>query len=105
MQVVNELQLLTAKPMVVVLNMCEDDYVRRKNKWLPKIKQWVDAHGGDPIVPLSCALEKRLLDMSPDDAAAFFKEKGCTTALPKIIHTVSLFCPASMIRCSYGLVH
>lgn len=31
--VVNSLQLLTAKPVTYLVNLSEKDYVRKKNKW------------------------------------------------------------------------
>ena len=31
--VVNQLQLLTAKPVIYLVNLSERDYVRKKNKW------------------------------------------------------------------------
>jgi obg-like ATPase 1 len=39
--VLNTLQLLTAKPAVYLVNLTEKDYQRKKNKWLPKIFEWV----------------------------------------------------------------
>lgn len=32
--VVNDLQLLTAKPVTYLVNLSERDYIRKKNKWL-----------------------------------------------------------------------
>jgi len=29
---------------VVLANLSEEDYKRKKNKWLPKIKLWLDQH-------------------------------------------------------------
>ena len=37
----NTLQLLTAKPSVYLVNLNEKDFIRKKNKWLPKIFEWV----------------------------------------------------------------
>ena len=37
------LQFLTAKPVVYLVNMSERDYQRKKNKWLPKLFEWVKA--------------------------------------------------------------
>ena len=37
----NDYSLLTAKPVVYVINLSEDDYKRKKNKWLAKIHAWV----------------------------------------------------------------
>lgn len=71
-EIINTLTLITAKPVVYLVNMSEKDYVRRKNKWLAKIKAWVDANSsakGDgpndaysnpPILPFSCKLESLL---------------------------------------------
>lgn len=54
----NDLQLITAKPVVYLINMAEDDYFKKKSRWLAKIKQWVDSKQKDqPIIPFSGALE------------------------------------------------
>lgn len=36
------------------------DYIRKKNKWLVKIHEWVQANGGDPIIPFSGAYENEV---------------------------------------------
>jgi hypothetical protein len=36
------------------------DYIRKKNKWLIKIHEWVQANGGDPIIPFSGAYENEV---------------------------------------------
>lgn len=66
--------------------MSERDYIRKKNKWLPKIKEWVDANnGGDLIIPFSVALEERLSRMSEEEQKAELEKIGATSALGKII--------------------
>ena len=40
--VINSLYLLTAKPVIYLVNLSPKDYARKKNKWLPKIKEWID---------------------------------------------------------------
>ena len=35
--VINELQLLTAKPVIYLVNLSERDYVRKKNKWCVRL--------------------------------------------------------------------
>lgn len=35
---INKLYLLTAKPVVYLVNLCEEDFLKKKNKWLVKIK-------------------------------------------------------------------
>lgn len=76
-EVLNTLTLITAKPVVYLVNMSEKDYIRRKNKWLAKIKAWVDQHSSTPlsedandayskppIIPFSCKLEYTLTTMT-----------------------------------------
>ncbi|KAJ3992614.1 P-loop containing nucleoside triphosphate hydrolase protein [Lentinula boryana] len=85
--VVNSLQLLTAKPVTYLVNLSEKDYIRKKNKWLPKIKAWIDANNpGDPLIPFSVALEERLATMSDEEKVEEQKKVGAQSALPKITH-------------------
>lgn len=39
-------QFLTAKPVVYLVNLSERDYQRKKNKWLPKLFEWVQVRSG-----------------------------------------------------------
>ncbi|KAI9510734.1 P-loop containing nucleoside triphosphate hydrolase protein [Russula earlei] len=83
--VVNGLSLLTAKPVTYLVNLSEKDYIRKKNKWLPRIKAWIDANNpGDPLIPFSVALEERLAPLSLIDQAEEEKNLGATSALGKI---------------------
>ncbi len=46
--------------MCVCVFMCvhtQADYIRKKNKFLKPIHDWVAAHGGEPIIPFSGAYE------------------------------------------------
>lgn len=82
----NKHLLITAKPMIYLVNMSEKDYIRKKNKWLVKIKEWIDEHDpGSAIIPFSGALETKLLDMAEDDRVPYLKEVQATSALEKII--------------------
>lgn len=87
-EVINNLQLLTAKPVIYLVNLSEKDYVRRKNKWLAKIKAWIDENNpGDLLIPFSVSLEERLLALgSPEAEAEELKTLGdnITGALGKI---------------------
>lgn len=77
---------MTAKPVIFLINLSEKDYIRQKNKHLPKIKQWVDEHApGDVIIPLSVAFEERLTRMTEQEAEEECKKLGVKSALPKII--------------------
>ncbi|KAK9841766.1 hypothetical protein WJX81_001513 [Elliptochloris bilobata] len=83
----NTLQLITAKPTVYLINLTEKAFINKKNKWLIKIFEWVKAHGGEPIIPFSGIFENKLFDMPADEKAAYCKEVGAQSALPKIITT------------------
>ncbi|TFK98011.1 P-loop containing nucleoside triphosphate hydrolase protein [Pterulicium gracile] len=83
--IVNSLSLLTAKPVTYLVNLSEKDYIRKKNKWLAKIKAWIDTNNpGDPLIPFSVALEERLSQLDDAGKAEALKEAGTTGALPKI---------------------
>ncbi len=67
-EVINGLQLLTAKTVTYLVNLSEKDYVRKKNKWLPKIKAWIDENNpGDQLIPFSVSLEQRMADLESDE--------------------------------------
>ena len=93
----NGLQLLTAKPVTYLVNLSERDYVRKKNKWLPKIKAWIDEHNpGDPLIPFSVALEERLALLPEEERAEEEKKVGANSALPKI--TTAGYASLDLIR-------
>lgn len=84
---INPLFLLTAKPVVYLVNLSEKDYVRKKNKHLPKVVEWVKEHAeGDPIIPISVSYEERLTHFATEEEAKEEqKNVGAESALPKII--------------------
>eukprot|EP01023_Acetabularia_acetabulum_P019621 TRINITY_DN2000_c0_g1_i1.p1 TRINITY_DN2000_c0_g1~~TRINITY_DN2000_c0_g1_i1.p1 ORF type:complete len:390 (-),score=67.99 TRINITY_DN2000_c0_g1_i1:303-1472(-) len=83
----NTQQFISSKPVVYIVNMAEKDFIRKKNKWLPKIAEWVKNHGGDPVIPYSAAYEQKVFDMEPQDKENYYKETGTTSQLNKIITT------------------
>lgn len=74
--------------MVYLVNLSEKDYVRQKNKHLPKIAQWVkDNAPGDPVIPISVAYEERLAAMT--DAESVEEQKVVAKSiLPKVVTTM-----------------
>ena len=87
---INPLFLLTAKPVVYLVNLSEKDYIRQKNKHLSKIAEWVKEHAtGDPIIPLSICFEERLTRFETEaEAEEECKKLGTKSALPKVIVTM-----------------
>ncbi|GFN89619.1 obg-like ATPase 1 [Plakobranchus ocellatus] len=86
-EVLNQHLFLTSKPVIYLVNLSEKDYIRRKNKWLLKIKEWIDANDpGAQVILFSGALESKLLDLQTEEEREnLLKELGCTSALEKII--------------------
>jgi obg-like ATPase 1 len=89
-EVINSMLLLTAKPAIYLVNLSERDYIRKKNKHLVMIKQWIDENSpGDLIIPVSVSLEDRLSKMETDEEREEELTKlGTQSALPKIIITM-----------------
>ena len=60
---------------------------RKKNKWLPKIKEFVDKNDpGAMIIPFSGAFEQKLMDMEMDEEREeYMEEVKCRSTLDKII--------------------
>lgn len=77
--------------------MSERDYIRKKNKWLPKIKAWIDENNpGDQLIPFSVSFEQRLYDMGDEAAVEECKTVGATSALGKI--TTAGYASLNLIR-------
>ncbi|KAI1739575.1 P-loop containing nucleoside triphosphate hydrolase protein [Xylaria scruposa] len=89
-EVINTLFLLSAKPVVYLVNLSEKDYTRKKNKHLAKIAEWMKEHAaGDPILPISVCFEERLTHFETDaEAEEECKKCGIESALPKIVTTM-----------------
>ncbi|ESZ94734.1 GTP-binding protein YchF [Sclerotinia borealis F-4128] len=84
---INPLFLLTAKPVVYLINLSEKDYIRKKNKHLSKVMEWIKEHAaGDPIMPISICLEERLTRFDTEaEVKEELKTLGVESALPKIV--------------------
>jgi len=79
---------LTLKPIVYLVNLDSASYKRQGNKWLPKIKEWIDSHGGGIVIPFSVEWEQGLWNTREDPVAreAYLGETpGLTSAIPRIV--------------------
>jgi len=86
-EVLNKHLFITSKPMLYLVNLSEKDFMRKKNKWLPKIKEYVDKNDpGAMIIPFSGAFEQKLMDLeTAEEKKAYLEETKCTSILDKII--------------------
>ncbi|KAH3766145.1 GTP-binding protein YchF protein [Pelomyxa schiedti] len=72
-ETLNTLFLLTAKPVVYLINMGATDFLAKKNRWLLKIKQWIDGYSDpyrEPIIPFCGAIAAMELEENVDKARA-----------------------------------
>lgn len=85
----NKNLFLTSKPVVYLVNLSDKDFIRKKNKWLLKIKEWVDKNDpGAIIIPFSGAFEYKLTEIEDENERnAYCKEIKCESVLDKIIVT------------------
>lgn len=88
-EVLNKYMFLTSKPVIYLVNLKDKDFIRKKNKWLIKIKEWVDKNDtGAIIIPFSGSFENTLAGLEDDTARKVYQEEQkCTTVLEKIIVT------------------
>ncbi|KAL1897875.1 Obg-like ATPase [Sporothrix stenoceras] len=86
-EVINPLFLLSAKPVVYLVNLSERDFIRKKNKHLPGVAAWIKEHAaGDTVIPISVSFEERLTRFETEaEAEEEAKKLGVESALPKVI--------------------
>jgi obg-like ATPase 1 len=78
--------LLTAKPVVYLVNISRQNMETSTNKWFKDIKEWVTANSpDDPVIPFSVAFEEHLNTLSPEERKAYCEEKKVQSMMPRII--------------------
>lgn len=79
---------LTSKPVVFLINIGRDEYIKKQNKWLPKIAAYLKEKGSGPMIPYSAEFEAEVAAAAPDDKAKqaeAAKELGADTVMDKIV--------------------
>jgi len=80
-----ELSLLTAKPVVYLVNISQKDYEKQGNKWFKPIKDWCAARSpGAPVLPFSATFELAWNDLTEEKKKELIEKKQ-NTQLTKII--------------------
>lgn len=70
---------ITTKPVIYLVNLSEKDYIRKKNKWLIKIKEWVDKNDpGAIIIPFSGVFENKIIEMEEPERNKYLQEVHAT---------------------------
>ena len=86
----NKHLFLTSKPVIYLVNIGMEEYVKKQNKWLPKIQAWVKENGGGAMIPYSADFESQVVATcaDPDDAAEKAKvaeELGAPSMIDRVI--------------------
>jgi GTP-binding protein YchF len=69
-ELIRDWGLITTKPVIYVVNLSQPNFIKKGSKWLPKIKQWVDSHGGGQIIPVSVDFEEACVAKSNESPEA-----------------------------------
>jgi len=75
----NKHLFMTAKPVVYLINISEEEYAKKKNKFLPSIKQWIDKNCPGKMIPFSASFEKGIIEAG--------ETENPESAISKIINT------------------
>ncbi|CAD8132854.1 unnamed protein product [Paramecium pentaurelia] len=84
-EILNKYYFITAKNVVYLVNLSQQDFMTRKNKWLKGIKDWVDGNCPGDIIPYSADLEKAIFEEF--QANSLTQERQKLSMLPRIIKT------------------
>lgn len=84
---VRELHLLTAKPVLYVANVSDQDPSGSDNELVGELRRVVEGHQDETVVPVSCAIEAELAELTPGDRAEFLESLGLDgSGLDRLIH-------------------
>mmetsp|Transcript_188 Transcript_188/g.395 ORF Transcript_188/g.395 Transcript_188/m.395 type:complete len:394 (+) Transcript_188:37-1218(+) len=84
-EVINQMQLLTVKPVIYLVNMSERDFLRQRNKNLPLVKEWIKKNGNHIMVPYSAVVEAKLEAMDDAERKAYLTTNKTRQMLGRII--------------------
>lgn len=103
---INELLLLTAKPIVYLVNVSRKNWEKGGNKWIKTVKQWcAERSPGSPMIPYSAAFEAEVV--AAEDKKTFLAEVKLPSMYDKIVwagyrslHLIHFFtCGIKEVRC------
>ncbi len=74
-KLMKNLQLLTAKPVIYVANISENDIGKEDNKYVKAVKDFAKKEGAT-VISLAAKIEEELASLPPDERAIFKEELG-----------------------------
>ena len=86
-KIMKNLQLLTAKPVIYVANISEDEVGAPDNDMVKAVKEFAERDGAK-VISLSAKIEEELVGLESDEREAFKEELGITeSGLEKLVAT------------------
>lgn len=86
-KIMKNLQLLTAKPVIYVANISEDDISKPENNFVKVVRTFAEKEGSK-VISLSAKIEEELAGLSPDEKEMFKEELGIKeSGLEKLVAT------------------
>ena len=86
-KILKNLQLLTAKPLIYVANIGEDDLGKEDNGYVKKVKEYAQKENAK-VITLCAKIEEELISLSPDERPLFKEELGIKeSGLEKLVST------------------
>ena len=85
-EIINPMQLLTAKPVVYLVNLSMKNFISKKNKHLVALSEYIKSQPEpEPMIPFSAVFEKTLQELESDEERKkFCEEKGAESAFKRI---------------------
>ena len=74
-KILKNLQLLTAKPLIYVANIGENDLGKEDNGYVKKVKEYAQKENAK-VITLCAKIEEELISLSPDERPLFKEELG-----------------------------
>ncbi len=86
-KVLKSFQLLTAKPVLYVANVAEDDLPEGDNEWVRALRTSVEVDAAGDVVVICSSIESELAELEPDEKAEFLADMGLAEpGLDRLIH-------------------
>lgn len=87
-EIINEFNFLTAKPVVYLVNMSESNFLKQKNKFFKVICEWVEKNNKGTVLPYSAEFEQKMLTMNEEEQKEYLKDSAVKKSmLDKIAKT------------------
>jgi ribosome-binding ATPase YchF (GTP1/OBG family) len=86
----NKHLFLTSKPVIYLVNIGKNQYIKKQNPWLPKIQAYIKENGGGAMIPFSAEFESEVVagcndPDSREEQAKVAAELGAPSMIGRLI--------------------